>query len=297
MDAAQSGKQFHAVGRGQLGRRGRRGGALVGHQIGNRDVRFVADGGHDRNRHGGDAPGHGFQIESSQVFERPAAAGDDDDLRAMAHPLGAVQRADELPFGLEALHGDVEAGDAHAGKAPLHYRKHVAQSRAVPGTDHRHVARKRWQRAFALRREQALGGKPALQLLEGRPQCAFPGRFDVVDDGLEVAPRLEDGEPTPQHHRHAVGRRKADEAVSVREHDAAQLRAVVFQAEIPVAGGVAAEVRYLAADPDQPKALLHQKPRRGGDLADAAHAIGGQRTKLALRVGLGPRPHGRRVRL
>ena len=31
LDAAQSGKQFHAVGRGQLGCRGWRGGALVGH--------------------------------------------------------------------------------------------------------------------------------------------------------------------------------------------------------------------------------------------------------------------------
>ena len=126
LDAAQSSKQFHAVGRGQLGCRGWRGGALIGHQIGNGDVRFVADGGDDRNRHGGDAPGHGFEVESSQVFERPAAAGDDDDLRAMAHPLGAVQRADELPLRLEALHGDVEAGDAHAGKAALHHRKHVA---------------------------------------------------------------------------------------------------------------------------------------------------------------------------
>ena len=110
----------------------------------------------------------------------------------MAHPLGAVQRPDELPLRLEALHGDVEAGDAHAGKAALHYRKHVAQGRAVPGTDHRHMARKRRQRAFPLRREQALGGEPALQLLEGRPQRAFSGRFDVVDDGLEIAPRLED---------------------------------------------------------------------------------------------------------
>ena len=297
MDAAQSGEQFHAVGRGQFRRRRRRGGALVGHQVGDGHVGFVADRGNDRDRHGSDAPGHGFEIESSQVFERAAASGDDHQVRATAHPLGAVQRPEQLPLGLEALHGDVEAGDAHAGKAPLHHREHVAQGCAVPGTDDRHMARERRQRTFALGCEQALASQLALQLLEGRPQRSLAGWFDVVDDCLEVATRLVDGEPTAQHDRHAVGRREANETVAVGEHRAAQLRAVVLQAEVPMAGSVAAEVRHLAADPHELKALLHQEPRCRSDLADAAYAVGRQRPGRALRVGLGPSPHGRLGRL
>ena len=145
------------------------------------------------------------------------------------------------------------------------------------------MARKGRQRALAFGSEKAFGVEGRLELLERGPQRAFASGFNVVDDDLEVAPRLVDGKPSAQHHRQAVGWREADEAVAAGEHDAAQLRPVVLQAEVPVARSIGAEVGHLAANPDQPKALFDQKPRRGSHLTDGADAILAERRALALR--------------
>ena len=147
-----------------------------------------------------DAPCDALQIECRQIFERTAAAGEDEHVRRMPHPLGAVEGGEDLAFRLRPLHGDVEAGHAQAGKAPPQHRQHVAQGGAVAGTDHRQMARKLRQRPLAFRREQALGAEPGAQLFEGDAQRTLAGAFDVIDEGLEVAPGFVHGEASPQHH-------------------------------------------------------------------------------------------------
>ena len=64
----------------ELGGGGGGGGAEVGDEVGDGEVGFVADGGDDGEARGDDGAGHGFAVEGGQVFERAAAAGEDDEV-------------------------------------------------------------------------------------------------------------------------------------------------------------------------------------------------------------------------
>ena len=74
----------------QLGGGGGRGGAQVGDEVGDGEVGLVADGGDDGKLGGGDGFGEEFGVEGRQVFERAAAAGDDDEVGV----AGAIEICD-----------------------------------------------------------------------------------------------------------------------------------------------------------------------------------------------------------
>src|SRR5205814_8660081 len=67
-------RNHHLGGRG----RGRR--AEVRHEVGNRDVDLMADGGDDRDWGGDDRPGHALLVECPEILDRSASATDDDDI-------------------------------------------------------------------------------------------------------------------------------------------------------------------------------------------------------------------------
>ena len=77
-----------------LRRTGRRRRPLVGNEIGDREIGFVADAADDRDRAGGDRARHAFVVERPQVFERAAAAREDQHvtLRARAARVAAPAR-------------------------------------------------------------------------------------------------------------------------------------------------------------------------------------------------------------
>ncbi len=63
-----------------LGGGGRRGGAHVGGEIGDGEIGLVADAGDDGNGAGGNGARDGFFVESPEVFERAAAAREDENV-------------------------------------------------------------------------------------------------------------------------------------------------------------------------------------------------------------------------
>ena len=67
-----------------LGRGRRCGRAQIGDEIADRDIGFVADGGNQRDLRGRDGARDTFFVERPQIFERTAAARDDDDVRPSA---------------------------------------------------------------------------------------------------------------------------------------------------------------------------------------------------------------------
>ena len=67
---------------------GRRRGARVGDEVGERRVLLVTDRGDDRDRAGGDRAHEPFVAEREEVLEAPAAAGEDDDV-----DLGRLRRS------------------------------------------------------------------------------------------------------------------------------------------------------------------------------------------------------------
>src|SRR5436305_6117753 len=62
-----------------LGRRGRGRRAEVRHEVRNRDVDLMADGGDNRHWRGHDRPGHALLVERPEILDRSASATDDDD--------------------------------------------------------------------------------------------------------------------------------------------------------------------------------------------------------------------------
>ena len=100
----------------QLGSSGGRGGAQVGDEVGNGEVGLVADGRDDGELGSGDGFGEEFGIEGGKVFERAAAAGDDDEVGvASAIEIGNAGGdfgGSSFSLNKRGIDEDVEAGVA-----------------------------------------------------------------------------------------------------------------------------------------------------------------------------------------
>ena len=70
-------QQLQLVAADHFRRRGRRRRAEIRDKIGDRHVRFVADGAHHGDKAGKDCPRHALVVKAPQVFQRAAAASDD----------------------------------------------------------------------------------------------------------------------------------------------------------------------------------------------------------------------------
>ena len=105
--------------------------------------------------------------------------------------------------------------------------------------------------ALARGLEQSLACELLLQLLEPPAQRAFAGLLQVLDDQLEFAARLVQAHAAAREHRMPSRGGKRTQHDCAAEHRAADLRAVVLEREIPVAGGGAREIRDLALDPER----------------------------------------------
>ena len=75
------GEELGPDGHREFGRRGWRGRAHVRRVIDQRPVSLVADGGDERNRAASDRAHHGLVVEAHEVFERAAAARDNEHVR------------------------------------------------------------------------------------------------------------------------------------------------------------------------------------------------------------------------
>ena len=88
--------------------------AHVGDEVADRDIGFVTDRGHDRNRTTRPPRAQRFEIESPQVFERAAAAREQHDVRfaRRTRPANRPPRSSasqNLRFGVLSLHRNVAA--------------------------------------------------------------------------------------------------------------------------------------------------------------------------------------------
>jgi hypothetical protein len=232
LDELQSGEEFVAVGRDELG--AGRGGwrAQVGDEVRDGEVGLVADRRHRGNRTGRDRARHGLEVEGPEILEGASAAGQQDHVGVeLAHP---GKRVEHLALGGLAL-------DRHRQQHHVERRKpagddvqHVAQGGAAGGRNDRKPAWQIGQGTLALGIEQAFPGEPVLQRFERGTQGAGPGGFQVLGDELEIAARLVEAEPPAHQHAVAIPRLGTQRAVAAGEHRAADLRGGVLQREVPV---------------------------------------------------------------
>ncbi len=174
-----------AFGDRDLAGRGRGGGAHVGDQVRQRHVDLVADGADHRHRAAGDCANHRLFIESRQIFVRPAATPDDEELDP-GQPAEPANRLGDLDRGRRALHLARREHDRR-GKAALDHPHDVTQCGPGRRGDHPDPARQPGQLALARDVEQALLGEAFLQLLEARRRGARADRFGRVDVELHFS--------------------------------------------------------------------------------------------------------------
>ena len=227
--------QLVAGGGHYLRGRGRGGGAMVGGQVAEGAVHLVAYRGDHGSRGGGDRAHYPFIGERQQVFQRAAAAGDDDHLTE-APAIGGTHATGDARGSVGPLHRSRQNHHVDPGVAAPQYAHQVAHRGAGGRGDHRHPARQQRQRLLAGPVEQALRGQGALALLQDRQQVTFAGAFDAVRDELVAAARAIYRYGSAHPHQHAVGRDEGEQEVAILEQDHAQRRLPVHQVEVVVAG-------------------------------------------------------------
>ena len=208
-------------------------------------------------------------IESPQIFGRAAAAPDDDDiyrvfdatiadgLRVMLiEQFDGAGYLDRRAFALHARGRKEHVNRARAARDDV---QDVADGRARRRGDDADAARKQRERTLSSFVKQSFPRQPLFHLLEGDAQRPGPDRVERFDHQLIFTARLVDGEATARSDLQAVRRTKAYRAVRAAKTGRAQLRRLVTNREIPVAGSVRLKVGNLALDPHRSKAALKRR--------------------------------------
>src|SRR6267154_2264341 len=290
--AHQAGERFLQVGdvlvkfaaslHHDLGGSGRSGGANVGDEIGDGEIGFVADAGNYRNFGGEDGARHLFFVEGPQIFERAAAARED---QHIDHSLAI----EELHGAHDFLGGTVTL-DAHGIDREMHIAEaasqnadHIAHSRAARGSNQSDAAGQERQGLFAIRGEEAFRFEAFLELLEGQLQSAQADGLNVLDIDLVFAARFVDADGAAHRDAQAVFGAKLHGAELILEADALRLRAFVLQGAVNVAGLRFVAVGDFAGDPDVGKVAREEVADPGGQLGDREGAA--FRHKVELKLG------------
>ena len=268
-DGLQAGQRVVAQGRGQLGRRGRRRRAQVGRQFGQRDVGFMADPADHRQAAAGHGPHHRLVVESPQVFQRAAAAADDQRIDLVAL-IGLADRSHDLRRGLGALHAAGVDHQPHLRRPAFDRGDHVVQRRRPQRSDHPQRLRPGRQRPLTRQIEQSGGLQARAQLQKKFVERAFAQPRHRFDHALQFTARLVDGDAAAQLDLLAIGRAKVEQRGCAAKHRAAQqgrLAFAVFEREVAVAAGRAREARDLAAHRHCPQPrrqrIGHRQQQRG----------------------------------
>ena len=172
-EAAEVRHQLGLLADDQLGGgRGRRG-PEVGHEVGDRHVGLVADGGDHRDLRGGDRAGHRLLVEGPEVLERAAAAGEHEHVEA-AQAVEVGQRLDDVGRRAVPLHPHGVDQHVDVGEAARDDAQEVPDGGARRRGDQPDPPGQHRERPLPTRLEQALGGQAALELVEGELESAQP---------------------------------------------------------------------------------------------------------------------------
>src|SRR5579883_3474627 len=246
----QLGLQIGDIGNGLCRRCGGRGGAIIGHEVGNGKIGFVADAADDGDAGTGDGSRHDLFVKGPEFFYRAAAACHDNDI-GLAMLIQAVNGSDNSGRGLTSLH---QCG----GKDHLHERvtgaqdtQHIAQGRAIGGSDKANYGWLFGNGTLTLRLEQTFGGEASLQLLEAQEERAFADQLNAFDVELQFAVAFIEGDGAVGSNGHAVAQlwRGRTLAGELKKY-AGQFRLCILQSEITVAGGIGAAAGDFALHPD-----------------------------------------------
>src|SRR5882762_3395896 len=251
----------------ELGGGGRRGSANVGDEIGDGEIGFVADAGDHGNFRSEDGARDDFFVEGPQILHGAAAAREDEHV----HDSSGVEKFqgfDDFLGGAFALHAHGINSQMYVRETPRENTHDVAHSGAARRRDNADAAGKKRQRLLARRVEKAFGFEAFLQLLERELERAETNGLQIFHVNLILAARFVDAEGTAHGHLQAVFGTELDAALLLFEKDAADLRAIVFQCEVDMAGLRFAAVGDFTLHGDVGEVFGEEVPDLGGEFAD-----------------------------
>ena len=268
----------------QFGGSGRRRCAHVGGPVGNREIGFMANTGHHRQRTRGNRARHRLVVECPQVFDRAAATAHDQYFNAVHHRARArrLDRRRQRRRRARALHRCRIQHHGNHRRTPRQRGHHIAQRRRLQRGDDADAARQRRQGALARGVKQAFGCKLFLEPQELLKQGTRPGAPHRLDTQLVFAARLEQRHCRAHLDRITVLRLKRQRAGLAAPERAAHLGGGVLKREIQMPGGGACEAGNFAAHVDAPDTAFEQLARaavqvrhRTGRVLRHAHARAG----------------------
>src|SRR3954470_22615183 len=152
----QLAKELLGCADGRFRRGGWRWCAMIGHEVADRDVDLVANGGNRWNGTARECARDAFVVECPEILAGSAASADDDRVRAIpaAHLING--KAELLDGGI-ALRRCGNDDEPDVRGAALDDGHDVVERRAVRARDDGYDSRIARQRTLALRREQPVG--------------------------------------------------------------------------------------------------------------------------------------------
>src|SRR5262249_4612064 len=216
--------QLLLMGRDDFGSSGRCGRSQVRGKIGDREIRLMTDGRDHRNLGFADCARDHLFIESPEVFNRTATPSDNHDVytrvdAALAYrPLMMfVQKsncADDFMRSNVTLHASCCEQNVDSPGSPRNYVQDVSQRCAICRSHYADAARKYWDRAFQLRREQTFGLQPCFSLFECQLQRARADWFERLDNELVLAFGLVDAQTSPRANLHPIFETKTNPLIA-----------------------------------------------------------------------------------
>src|SRR5207248_4162072 len=253
-------------------------------EIGDGEVGFVADAGDYGNLRIGNRAGDDFFVEGPQVFEGASPAGENQHVHEL-FCIEELQRFDDFLRGAFALHAHGKHGEIDVGKTAREDAHDVADGSTARRSDEADTAGKQRQRLLARRIEETFPFEALFQLVEGELKRAEADRLDFLDVNLIFAALFVDADGATHGDLQAVFGAELDAALLLFEENAFNLRAVVFQGEIDVAGLRFAAVGDFALDEDVGEIAGEEIADASGELADGQDLASGLKVEGELAHG------------
>ena len=166
--------------------------------------------------------------EGEEVFDRAAAARDDDDVD-LVHGVQFEEGAAHLGHAVISLHGDLADLEARARPAVRRVDDHVVLRFRVAAADQADRARQERQRLLAGIREQALGGQAGAQRLNLGEQVAHALQVNLRRLQVEPTRALPEHRLHARHHARALGQGRGIHDARPRGHRHRRVRLKVAQ--------------------------------------------------------------------
>ena len=230
-------------------------------------VGLVPDGGDERDRALGRGAHDFLLVERPQIFDRTAAARDDQQVWPRLDRRESTNRRGD--FARSALALDRDRPQDHASRTPvLQAVENVADHRPRRRGDDADHAREEGQLALAAGVEQSFGGERLAALLEQSEQRPLPRKLHPLDDDLVLgAPRISRQLPRSDD-LGAIFGTKRETGRTRAPDDGVDAGILVLQREIAVAGSVPLEPTNLSPHAHLAERALDRSLERAGKLGD-----------------------------